>query len=97
VPLGNAASFGALSFGAMTNGVGALDTVVNGDIGSSTSIDIAVTHPAADAATAAVRADLRASKAAAARAAAAARTARARPRARSTFARLARRHVGLTG
>lgn len=37
VPLGDAESFGALSFTAMTN-AGA-NTVVNGNIGSSTSID----------------------------------------------------------
>ena len=43
VPLGNAASFGALSAAAMTNT--GLDTVVNGDVGSSTSIDVGVTHP----------------------------------------------------
>ena len=43
VPLGNAASFGALSSTAMTNA--GLDTVVNGDVGSSTSIDAGVTHP----------------------------------------------------
>jgi hypothetical protein len=43
VPLGNAASFGALSSTAMTNAGGL--TVVNGDIGSSTSIDAGVTHP----------------------------------------------------
>lgn len=43
VDLGDADSFGALSFTAMTN-AGA-DTVVNGDIGSSTSIDAGVTHP----------------------------------------------------
>src|SRR5438874_1633240 len=43
VDLGNAESFGALSFTAMTN-AGA-NTVVNGDIGSSTSIDSGVTHP----------------------------------------------------
>ena len=43
VPLGNAESFGALSSAAMTNT--GLDTVVNGNIGSSTSIDIGVTHP----------------------------------------------------
>ncbi|MHB8644080.1 MAG: ice-binding family protein [Gaiellaceae bacterium] len=43
VPLGNAATFGALSFTAMTNA--GLDTVVNGDIGSSTSIGAGVTHP----------------------------------------------------
>jgi hypothetical protein len=43
VNLGNAESFGALSFTAMTN-AGA-DTVVNGDIGSSTSIGSGVTHP----------------------------------------------------
>ena len=43
VDLGNADSFGALSFTAMTN-AGA-NTVVNGNIGSSTSIDPGVTHP----------------------------------------------------
>src|SRR6478672_10879126 len=43
VNLGNADSFGALSFTAMTN-AGA-NTVVNGNIGSSTSIDAGVTHP----------------------------------------------------
>src|SRR3954452_19946022 len=43
VPLGNAASFGALSATAMTNA--GLPTVVNGDVGSSTSIDAGVTHP----------------------------------------------------
>jgi type VI secretion system secreted protein VgrG len=43
VNLGNAESFGALSATAMTN-AGA-NTVVNGDIGSSTSIDAGVTHP----------------------------------------------------
>src|SRR4051794_39947126 len=43
VPLGNAASFGALSFSAMTNA--GLATVVGGDVGSSTSIDVGVTHP----------------------------------------------------
>ncbi|HEY6018306.1 MAG TPA: ice-binding family protein, partial [Gaiellaceae bacterium] len=43
VPLGNAASFGALSFTAMTNA--GLPTVVNGNVGSSTSIDVGVTHP----------------------------------------------------
>ncbi len=37
------ASFGALSSAAMTNS--GLNTVVNGDIGSSTSIDVGVTHP----------------------------------------------------
>ena len=44
VDLGDAATFGALSTAAMTNAPG-LDTVVNGDIGSSTSIDVGVTHP----------------------------------------------------
>jgi type VI secretion system secreted protein VgrG len=44
VDLGNADAFGALSFTAMTN-AGA-NTVVNGDIGSPTSIDAGVTHPA---------------------------------------------------
>jgi hypothetical protein len=43
VDLGNADSFGALSFTAMTN-AGA-NTVVHGNIGSSTSIDAGVTHP----------------------------------------------------
>jgi hypothetical protein len=43
VDLGDAESFGALSFTAMTN-AGA-DTVVNGNIGSSTSIGAGVTHP----------------------------------------------------
>jgi hypothetical protein len=43
VDLGNADSFGALSFTAMTN-AGA-NTVVNGNVGSSTSIDAGVTHP----------------------------------------------------
>src|SRR4051794_30675762 len=43
VPLGNAASFGALSFTAMTNA--GLASVINGDVGSSTSIDAGVTHP----------------------------------------------------
>jgi hypothetical protein len=43
VNLGNAASFGALSFAAMTN-AGA-NTVVHGNIGSSTSIGSGVTHP----------------------------------------------------
>lgn len=43
VDLGNAKSFGALSFAAMTN-AGA-NTVVHGDIGSSTSIGVGVTHP----------------------------------------------------
>ena len=43
VPLGDAATFGALSAAAMTNT--GLDTVVNGDVGSSTSIDAGVTHP----------------------------------------------------
>ena len=43
VDLGDAESFGALSATAMTN-AGA-DTVVNGNIGSSTSIDAGVTHP----------------------------------------------------
>jgi hypothetical protein len=42
VPLGNAATFGALSATAMTNSGGS--TVVNGDIGSSTSIDPGVTN-----------------------------------------------------
>jgi len=42
VPLGNAASFGALDATAMTNAGGL--TVVNGDIGSSTSIDAGVTN-----------------------------------------------------
>ena len=43
VNLGNADSFGALSFSAMTNN--GANTVVHGDIGSSTSIDSGVTHP----------------------------------------------------
>jgi hypothetical protein len=43
VNLGDADSFGALSFSAMTN-AGA-NTVVNGNVGSSTSIDPGVTHP----------------------------------------------------
>jgi hypothetical protein len=43
VDLGNADSFGALSFTAMTN-AGA-NTVVHGNIGSSTSIGSGVTHP----------------------------------------------------
>jgi hypothetical protein len=43
VPLGNAASFGGLSAMAMTNA--GLDTVVNANVGSSTSIDASVTHP----------------------------------------------------
>jgi type VI secretion system secreted protein VgrG len=43
VDLGNAGSFGALSSAAMTNA--GSNTVVNGDIGSSTSIDVGVTHP----------------------------------------------------
>jgi hypothetical protein len=43
VPLGDAASFGALSFTAMTNQ--GLDTVVSGNLGSSTSIDVGVTNP----------------------------------------------------
>jgi hypothetical protein len=43
VDLGNVDSFGALSFTAMTN-AGA-DTVVNGNIGSPTSIGAGVTHP----------------------------------------------------
>ena len=43
VPLGNAESFGALSFTAMTNS--GQNTVVYGDIGSSTSIHSGVTHP----------------------------------------------------
>lgn len=43
VPLGNAASFGALSATAMTNA--GLPSVVNSDVGSSTSIDAGVTHP----------------------------------------------------
>ena len=42
-PMGDAASFGALSFSAMTNS--GLDTVVNGNIGSSTSMDVGVTTP----------------------------------------------------
>ena len=43
VPLGDAASFGALSFSAMTNA--GLNTVISGNIGSSTSIDVGVTNP----------------------------------------------------
>ncbi|MEK6275683.1 MAG: ice-binding family protein [Actinomycetota bacterium] len=43
VDLGNAESFGALSFAAMTNA--GQNTVVNGNIGSSTSIGSGVTHP----------------------------------------------------
>jgi len=43
VPLGNAASFGALSFSAMTNT--GLNTVIGGDVGSSTSMDAGITHP----------------------------------------------------
>ena len=43
VNLGNAESFGALSFTAMTNS--GQNTVVYGDIGSSTSIHSGVTHP----------------------------------------------------
>jgi hypothetical protein len=43
INLGNVDSFGALSFTAMTN-AGA-NTVVNGNIGSPTSIDAGVTHP----------------------------------------------------
>ncbi len=43
VDLGNAESFGALSFTAMTNS--GQNTVVNGNIGSSTSIGSGVTHP----------------------------------------------------
>src|SRR4051794_29370712 len=43
VPLGNAAGFGALSSTAMTNA--GLASVVGGDIGSSTSLDVNVTHP----------------------------------------------------
>jgi hypothetical protein len=43
VNLGNAKSFGALSSAAMTNA--GQDTVVHGNIGSSTSIDIGVRHP----------------------------------------------------
>jgi len=42
-PLGDAASFGALSFSAMTNA--GQDTVVHGNIGSATSIDVGVTNP----------------------------------------------------
>ncbi len=41
--MGNAASFGALSATAMTNN--GQNTVVHGNIGSSTSIDSGVTHP----------------------------------------------------
>jgi ice-binding like protein len=43
VNLGNADSFGALSSAAMTNN--GANTVVHGNIGSSTSIGIGVTHP----------------------------------------------------
>ena len=43
VDLGDAETYGALSATAMTN-AGA-NTVVNGDIGSATSIDAGVTHP----------------------------------------------------
>jgi hypothetical protein len=43
VPLGNAATFGAVSSTAMTNA--GLDTVVTGNVGSSTSVDAGVTHP----------------------------------------------------
>lgn len=43
VPLGDAASFGALSATGITNAGG--DTVVHGDVGSSLAIDIGVTHP----------------------------------------------------
>jgi type VI secretion system secreted protein VgrG len=43
VDLGNAGSFGALSFTAMTNN--GANTVVYGNIGSPTSIDAGVTHP----------------------------------------------------
>jgi hypothetical protein len=43
VDLGNAESFGALSFAAMTNS--GANTVVHGNIGSSTSIGSGVTHP----------------------------------------------------
>lgn len=43
VPLGDAASFGALSSTAMTNA--GLDTTVNGNVGSSVSVDAGVTHP----------------------------------------------------
>lgn len=43
VDMGSAASFGALSATAMTNA--GQDTVVHGNIGSSTSIDAGVTHP----------------------------------------------------
>jgi hypothetical protein len=43
VDMGNAASFGALSATAMTNN--GQNTVVHGNIGSSTSIDSGVTHP----------------------------------------------------
>ena len=43
VPLGNAATFGALSAATMTNA--GLNTVVTGNIGSSTSIDVGVTNP----------------------------------------------------
>ena len=43
IALGNADSFGALSFAAMTNS--GANTVVHGNIGSSTSIGSGVTHP----------------------------------------------------
>ena len=43
IDLGNADSFGALSFAAMTNS--GANTVVHGNIGSSTSIGSGVTHP----------------------------------------------------
>jgi hypothetical protein len=43
VDMGNAASFGALSAAGTTNA--GQDTVVHGNIGSSTSIDAGVTHP----------------------------------------------------
>src|SRR5437868_5340436 len=43
VDLGSATSFGALDATAMTNA--GLATVVNGDVGSGTSIDLGVTHP----------------------------------------------------
>jgi Ice-binding-like len=42
-PLGDAATFGALSSTAMTNS--GSNTVVHGNVGSSTSIDAGVTHP----------------------------------------------------
>src|ERR1700720_450257 len=43
--LGAAASFGALSFTAMTNADAAGPTVVTGDVGSPTSVGVGVTNP----------------------------------------------------